>query len=97
MPLSINCWPSVSGGESYVNIEYEATGAFDLQNVVVAIPLPALASAPRVNQVPAWPPCGPPKPAMLSRALRRSYLALNPCTAQKAPVLGRAPTLALFD
>jgi len=50
-PLSINCWPSVSGAESYVNIEYEATEAFDLQTVVIAIPLPALAHAPKVNSV----------------------------------------------
>ena len=53
VPLSINCWPSVSGGESYVNIEYEATADFDLQNVVISIPLPALSQAPRVPQ--AWP------------------------------------------
>ena len=52
-PLSINCWPSVSGAESYVNIEYEATSAFDLQTVVIAIPLPALSHAPRVSQVPS--------------------------------------------
>ena len=51
VPLTINCWPSVSGGESYVNIEYESTVAFDLQNVVITIPLPALAHAPRVTQV----------------------------------------------
>lgn len=50
-PLSINCWPSVSGAESYVNIEYEATSAFDLQTVVIAIPLPAMSHAPRVSQV----------------------------------------------
>ena len=50
VPLSINCWPSVSGGESYVNIEYEATADFDLQNVVISIPLPALSQAPRVPQ-----------------------------------------------
>jgi hypothetical protein len=50
-PLSINCWPSVSGAESYVNIEYEATSAFDLQTVVIAIPLPAMSHAPRVSQI----------------------------------------------
>ena len=42
VPLSINCWPSVSGGESFVSIEYEATEDFDLHNVVISIPLPAL-------------------------------------------------------
>jgi coatomer subunit delta len=56
VPLSINCWPSSSGGESYVNIEYEATADFDLQNVAIAIPLPALSQAPRVNQVWNQPP-----------------------------------------
>eukprot|EP00798_Chlamydomonas_sp_ICE-L_P013531 gene13531-19401_t len=33
VPITINCWPSVSGGQSYVNIEYESTSAFDLQNI----------------------------------------------------------------
>lgn len=51
VPLLINCWPSASGGESYVNIEYESTTDFDLQNVAIAIPLPALAASPKVNQV----------------------------------------------
>jgi hypothetical protein len=51
VPLSINCWPSVSGGESFVNIEYEASKAFELQNVVIHIPLPALHDVPAVNQV----------------------------------------------
>ncbi|XP_024364738.1 coatomer subunit delta-1 [Physcomitrium patens] len=50
VPLSINCWPSVSGGESYVNIEYEASRSFDLQNVVIHIPLPAIRDVPTVNQ-----------------------------------------------
>lgn len=51
VPLLINCWPSASGGESYVNIEYESTTDFDLQNVAIAIPLPAMAATPKVNQV----------------------------------------------
>lgn len=46
VPLSINCWPSVSGGDTYVNIEYEASETFDLQNVVISIPLPALRESP---------------------------------------------------
>lgn len=50
-PLSINCWPSTSGEESYVNIEYEAIEGIDLQTVVIAIPLPALSQAPKVSQV----------------------------------------------
>ncbi|XP_051145244.1 coatomer subunit delta [Andrographis paniculata] len=51
VPLSINCWPSVSGSETYVNLEYEASSMFDLQNVVISIPLPALREAPKVQQV----------------------------------------------
>lgn len=51
VPLTINCWPSISGRESIINIEYEASRAFDLQNVVVSIPLPALREPPVVNQV----------------------------------------------
>ncbi|MCO5548082.1 hypothetical protein L7F22_001539 [Adiantum nelumboides] len=51
VPLNINCWPSISGRESIVNIEYEASRAFELQNVVVSIPLPALRDPPVVNQV----------------------------------------------
>lgn len=54
VPLLINCWPSVSGGESYVNIEYESQAAFDLQNVEIAIPLPAMSHAPQANQVRWW-------------------------------------------
>eukprot|EP00249_Psilotum_nudum_P021249 c28034_g2_i1 orf=466-2034(+) len=51
VPLSINCWPSVSGRESFVNIEYEASKAFELQNVFIIIPLPSLQESPTVNQV----------------------------------------------
>ncbi len=46
-PLAINCWPSVSGGETYVNIEYECEAKFDLHNVSIAIPLGG--GEPRVN------------------------------------------------
>lgn len=49
VPLSINCWPSVSGGDTYVNIEYEASDSFDLQNVMISIPLPALREAPALR------------------------------------------------
>jgi len=48
VPLLINCWPSASGGESYVNIEYECQAGFDLHNVIIAIPVQ---SAPSVTQV----------------------------------------------
>ncbi|RCV25426.1 hypothetical protein SETIT_5G165500v2 [Setaria italica] len=51
LPLSVNCWPSVSGNETYVNIEYEASEMFDLHNVVISIPLPALREAPNVKQI----------------------------------------------
>ncbi|XP_058080290.1 coatomer subunit delta-like isoform X2 [Magnolia sinica] len=51
VPLTINCWPSVSGGETYVSMEYEASSMFDLQNVVITVPLPALREAPNVRQV----------------------------------------------
>lgn len=50
LPLVINCWPSLTGSETIVNIEYESPGLCDLQNVVVAIPLPQLQQPPRVAQ-----------------------------------------------
>jgi hypothetical protein len=53
VPLTINCWPSISGGESYVNIEYESQADFDLHNVIIGIPVH---SAPSVNQVHPLPP-----------------------------------------
>lgn len=49
--VSVNCWPSVSGNETYVSIEYEASTMFDLQNVVISVPLPALREAPNVKQI----------------------------------------------
>ncbi|KAL8061250.1 hypothetical protein ABFX02_02G075100 [Erythranthe guttata] len=51
VPLSINCWPSISGNETYVNLEYEASSMFVLKNVVISIPLPALREAPKVQQI----------------------------------------------
>ncbi|MED6160283.1 hypothetical protein PIB30_050128 [Stylosanthes scabra] len=51
VPLTINCWPSSSGNQTYVNIEYEASSIFDLHNVVISVPLPALREAPSVNQI----------------------------------------------
>ncbi|GJN32253.1 hypothetical protein PR202_gb20744 [Eleusine coracana subsp. coracana] len=47
----VNCWPSVSGNEAYANIEYEASEIFDLHNIVISIPLPALREAPSVRQI----------------------------------------------
>ena len=49
--VAVNCWPSVSGNETYVSIEYEASSVFDLRNVVISVPLPALREAPNVRQV----------------------------------------------
>ncbi|KAK9677182.1 hypothetical protein RND81_11G126000 [Saponaria officinalis] len=51
VPLTINCWPSVSGSDTYVSIEYEASSLFDLQNVVISVPLPAIREAPNVTQI----------------------------------------------
>uniref|UniRef100_A0A803LEH3 Coatomer subunit delta n=1 Tax=Chenopodium quinoa TaxID=63459 RepID=A0A803LEH3_CHEQI len=51
VPLTINCWPSISGSDTYVSIEYEASTMFDLQNVVISVPLPALREAPNVTQI----------------------------------------------
>ena len=47
---AVNCWPSVSGSETYVSIEYEASSMFDLTNVTISVPLPALRDAPIVKQ-----------------------------------------------
>lgn len=51
MSVAVNCWPSVSGNDTYVTIEYEASHMFDLQNVVISIPLPAACEAPKVAQI----------------------------------------------
>ena len=79
VPLSINCWPSVSGGESYVNIEYESSAPFDLQNVTITIPLPAQAQTPQVNQVGGCVCARPPPDARRDRVThcegRAWYLA----------------------
>jgi coatomer subunit delta len=48
VPLTVNCWPSISGAQSYVSIEYECA-AFDLHNVVVVIPLPQSREPPAVT------------------------------------------------
>lgn len=47
---AVNCWPSVSGNETYVSLEYEASSMFDLTNVIISVPLPALREAPSVRQ-----------------------------------------------
>lgn len=57
VPISINCWPSTSGGESYVSIEYECNVALELQDVSIVIPLPNLKSGPRINSVSGYSAC----------------------------------------
>lgn len=49
--FTVNCWPTVSGSETFVNIEYEAFEMFDLQNVLISIPLPASREPPSVRQI----------------------------------------------
>ena len=51
VPLMISCWPSISGGESFINIEYECSAPFDLHDVQIVVPVPALSSPPKVNQI----------------------------------------------
>lgn len=51
LPLTVNCWPSVHGNTANVNIDYEASEMFDLHNVVISIPLPALREAPSVKHI----------------------------------------------
>lgn len=51
LPLTVNCWPTVSGTETFVNIEYEAFEMFNLRNVLISIPLPASREPPSVRQI----------------------------------------------
>eukprot|EP00963_Diacronema_lutheri_P001387 scaffold86_cov338-Pavlova_lutheri.AAC.50 len=51
LPILVNCWPSLSGRETYVSVEYEKTADMDLQQFSLAIPLPSLREAPQVNHV----------------------------------------------
>eukprot|EP00210_Caulerpa_lentillifera_P003524 g3363.t1 len=50
LPLTLNCWPSPSGSETYVNMDYEAAADYELKNVCISIPLPS-GKAPSVNEV----------------------------------------------
>ena len=50
VPLTVNAWPSASGGETFVNLEYESGADYDLRHVTIAIPLPG-GGPPTVNQV----------------------------------------------
>lgn len=38
VPITVNCWPTPSASETFINIEYESAADYDLHNVVVAIP-----------------------------------------------------------
>lgn len=76
VPLSINCWPSVSGSQSYVSIEYEASEEMDLQNVVIAIPLPALRDPPQARSARR---CGRPAARARSFLLPMFASARAPC------------------
>ncbi|KAK9665047.1 hypothetical protein RND81_14G086800 [Saponaria officinalis] len=51
VPLTISCWPSVSGSETDVSIEYEASPTFNLKNVIISVPIPSLREAPNVRQI----------------------------------------------
>ncbi len=48
LPLTLSCWPSPSGVDCFVNMEYESSAKFDLHNVHITIPVP---QAPKINQV----------------------------------------------
>jgi len=93
VPLTINCWPSVSGGDSYVNIEYEAHAGFDLQNVVISIPCH---TAPRVNEArrprAGRLPCHPAhRPAPQQRVLGRARARFRSAERSGAGGTGRPP------
>ena len=49
VPITINCWPSVSGSDSFVSIEYEAADFMEYENVRIVIPIPSTREPPTVN------------------------------------------------
>jgi len=49
VPLMLNCWPSVSGAQSFVSIEYEAPGPLELHGLRITIPVPAAREPPSVT------------------------------------------------
>ncbi|KAL6514710.1 hypothetical protein OROGR_020289 [Orobanche gracilis] len=51
VPLSISCWPTVSKKETSLKLAYEALKMFDLQDVAISIPLPAIMEEPRVPRI----------------------------------------------
>jgi hypothetical protein len=32
LPLTVTCWPSISGADAYLNLEYECAAGFDVQH-----------------------------------------------------------------
>eukprot|EP00741_Cyanophora_paradoxa_P012376 tig00020610_g11958.t1 len=50
VPLTINCWPSTTGGLTYVNLEYELLADIPLSEVQIAIPIPC-PEPPKVSQM----------------------------------------------
>lgn len=40
VPITVNCWPSESSNETYINVEYDAKDDIDLRRVKIIIPVP---------------------------------------------------------
>uniref|UniRef100_A0AAR2LX73 Coatomer subunit delta n=1 Tax=Pygocentrus nattereri TaxID=42514 RepID=A0AAR2LX73_PYGNA len=52
IPLTINCWPSESGNNCDVNIEYELQDeSLELNDVIVNIPVPSGVGAPVIGDI----------------------------------------------
>eukprot|EP00736_Rhodelphis_marinus_P000398 Rmarinus@m.10365 len=52
IPITVTCWPSTSGSESQVNLEYELQrDDMRLQDVEIRIPLPGCRTQPSVSNV----------------------------------------------
>mmetsp|Transcript_51558 Transcript_51558/g.120955 ORF Transcript_51558/g.120955 Transcript_51558/m.120955 type:complete len:515 (+) Transcript_51558:226-1770(+) len=50
LPIGISCWPSVSGNNATVNLEYESASSLDLANLRVIVPCPAQATVADVSE-----------------------------------------------
>lgn len=50
LPISVSCWPSASGSDVTVNLEYELGGSLDVQNFHVIIPCPGEAEVIDVGE-----------------------------------------------
>merc|ERR1712113_168703 len=54
VPLMVNCWPSESRNEVFINVEYESAAAFDIKRLKLLIPVPKRdggKSLPTINNV----------------------------------------------